>query len=194
MATHLYAVCQAIDLRVIEIRFRDGLDDLLGRTLSQHLGTFLDPKEISSLSSAMKDLICRRLEQTSSMDTARRFEDACAFVTSVALDALSPSPTCHSRPHVSLTHWRKDASCQLTVLYRKIRDDFFADSESGADYLGDGTKRLYLFVRDTLGVRARKGDVARGAPEATIGRSVAMIHEAIRSGRLYGPLLECISV
>jgi phenylalanine ammonia-lyase len=193
MATHLYAACQAIDLRVIEVRFREALGDMLTRTLAQHLGTFLDAKVISSLASTMKDLICRRLEQTSSMDTAHRFEDACAFVTSVALDALVLSPTCHSSPHISLARWRTDATRQLTITYRKLRDDFFANSENAADYLGDGTKRLYLFVRDTLGVRARRGDVALGAPEATIGRSVSTIHEAIRSGKLYGPLLQSIS-
>jgi phenylalanine ammonia-lyase len=196
MATHLYAACQAIDLRVIELSFRAELGNVLAASLELHLGPFLETEEISSLSAKMKEMICRRLEQTTSLDSDARFEDACGFVTSFAVEALSKSTLAYNNnnnPLSSLDQWRISTSTQLAQLYRKTRNDFFVNSSSAESYLGKGTKPLYAFVRKSLGVRARRGDVALGSHEATIGRSVAMIHEAIRSGSMYGPLLESMS-
>lgn len=138
----------------------------------------------------MRSSIWRRLEQTTSVDLEPRWEDAYAFVSSFVLDALtsSASSSTEKSPLNALAAWRSSSAADAVTLTRSIRDAFFLSTTNDAPsptaaYLGR-TRALYDFVRSTVGVKARRGDVYLGKQEVTIGSNVSKIYEAIRSGAI----------
>lgn len=190
-ATHLYCVCHALDLRYLEFAFKDKFNPSVLESLSHHFGEFLDVAALGTLASKIRSAIWRRLEQTTSVDLAPRWEDAFAFVSSLVLDALATSSST-ANPLSSIARWRTISAAAAVQLTRELRDDFFAASTSPTSaYLGR-TRSIYDFVRETVGVKARRGDVFLGRQEKTIGSNVALIYEAIRSGRINAVLVKAM--
>jgi phenylalanine ammonia-lyase len=80
--------------------------------------------------------------------------------------------------------------------YLVHRDAFF-QKPTTPEYLGLGTKRIYLFVREKLGIPLHRGLIEHpvagdkggnkidGRPKKTIGSWVSTIYESIRDGSLY---------
>ncbi|KAK4704308.1 phenylalanine ammonia-lyase, partial [Phenoliferia sp. Uapishka_3] len=184
MSTHLYCCCQALDLRYIEFKFRDSFNPSIHASLTKHFSTFLSTSVISTLALTVQSAIWRRLETTTSTDLVPRWEDAFAHTSSMVLDALSYSSSVDS-PIPAICAWRKESAAGAILMMRKVREEFFAASTSPTtQYLGRGTQGLYTFVREAVGLKARRGDVFLGKQEQTVGTGVSKIFEAIRSGKM----------
>ncbi|GAA5918439.1 hypothetical protein JCM1841_003967 [Sporobolomyces salmonicolor] len=191
LATHLYCVLQAIDLRAIEFEFKKLFDPTLVTSLKQHMGAFLSTDaEVDSLATKVKKALNKRLEQTATYDLVPRWHDAFSSATGVVVEHLAASPaaaaTGSANPLVALHEWKLSSAQTAIALTRQVREQFWTTPSSQAPalhYLGR-TKALYSFVRDEVGVKARRGDVFVGKPEATIGSSVSKIYEAIKSGAI----------
>lgn len=181
-AAHLYAACQAIDLRAIEIKFKNLSYGVIEQCLKET--DLLGDTESTSLARKLTNELHRRLEQTSSMDPQERFQDGVDFVTAQFVQYLSESGKEADNILARIQLWKTNTSSRLETTYQTTRDDYFANSDSSSELLGDGTAKLYSFVRDTLDVRARLGDVAVGAPQETIGSNVSRIYDSIVSGRI----------
>ncbi|GAA5861329.1 hypothetical protein JCM1840_005336 [Sporobolomyces johnsonii] len=195
LATHLYCVLQAIDLRAIEFEFKKLFDPTLATSLKQHFGAFLSTDaEIASLAIKVKKALDKRLDQTATYDLAPRWHDAFSSATGVVVEHLAASPadtTGSANPLVAVTEWKLSSAQTAIALTRQVREQFWTTPSSQApalQYLGR-TRALYSFVRDEVGVKARRGDVFVGKPEATIGSSVSKIYEAIKSGKINGVLV-----
>lgn len=61
-----------------------------------------------------------------------------------------------------------------------------------AEYLGK-SRALYTFVRETVGVKARRGDVFLGKQEQTVGSGVSKIYESVKGGKINSVLVEIMS-
>jgi phenylalanine ammonia-lyase len=89
--------------------------------------------------------------------------------------------------------------------YLRHRDEFF-QKQTTPEYLGQGTKAIYLFVREKLGVPLhrglvehpvagdKQGNVIDGRPKRTIGSWVSIIYEAVRDGSLYAEVFRFLEV
>ncbi|GAA5969160.1 hypothetical protein JCM11641_007492 [Rhodosporidiobolus odoratus] len=197
LATHLYCVLQAIDLRALELDFKAQFEPTLASSLSTHFGAFLPSTEIDSLAVKVQKALNKRFEQTGAYDLLPRWEDAFAFASSVVVDALtrSSSATSAGNPLAAVATWRSTSANAAVSLTRQLRSTFWSTPSSSApalNYLGQ-TKSLYLFIREEVGVKARRGDVFEGKPGETIGRSVARIYEAIKEGRITKVLVEAMA-
>lgn len=133
----------------------------------------------------------RRLEATTSVDLEPRWIDAFGHVTSIVLDALVTTKSTQN-PLPTIAKWRSTSATSAIALARKLKNKFFDSMDSTSptsEYLGK-TKLLYSFVRNTLGVKARRGDVYHGKQEKTIGSNVSLIYNAIKDGRINPVLVE----
>lgn len=194
LSTHLYCACQALDLRYLEFAFKEKFNPSILDSLTTSFSSFLSTEEILTLAPKIRSAIWRRLEQTTSVDLTPRWEDAFAFVSSLVLDALSTSSIKSvESPITSITLWRTTSSTSAVALTKSIRESFFLSNASSvsptSSYLGN-TRPLYEFVRHTLGVKSRRGDVYLGKQEATIGSAVSKIYESIKDGRINRVLVE----
>lgn len=200
LSAQLYCVCMAVDLRVVDLCFRQRLADSTPSLLSAHFSSSLDRAAIDGLSVAVLASVYRTLERSASMDSWYRFVDAFNCAASVVVDALSSTDRGLEGLR-NLAAWKKEAAGQAAELYVRTRDEFFDGSVAPSlAYLGK-TGALYAFVRQDLDVKPRRGDVKCGghqgepvAPppdetltgrrKAAIGSDVSKIHFAIRSGKL----------
>ena len=188
MSTHLYSALMALDLRYIEFAFRDAFNPTILPALISHFSSFLPSSTLANLGPVVQSAIWRRLETTTSVDLVPRWDDAFAHVSSLVLDSLASS-TSSSNPIAAIAAWRTSSADAAVKTMRTVRESFFAGIAAGtpsptAAYLGNGTKALYIFVRGTLGVHARRGDVFLGKQERTVGSGVSSIFESIRSGQM----------
>lgn len=199
LATHLYCVLQAIDLRAIEFEFKKVHRPAIAESLRQHFGAFVSTEaELDALVSKVKKALAKRLDQTASYDLEPRWHDAYSMATGAVVEHLSTSPSLASsamNPLVSLNEWKLESARKAIELTREVRERFWSTPSGSApalEYLGR-TKALYLFVRETVGVKARRGDVFEGKPAATIGSSVSKIYDAIKSGKINQVLIDMLA-
>ncbi|KAI4254647.1 MAG: hypothetical protein L6R42_007106, partial [Xanthoria sp. 1 TBL-2021] len=140
---------------------------------------------------------------TSNKDT----QDRATYIIDMAL-AILTGPLLEN-PQGSLSEaskiaqsWKSKANSLLVETYINTRTEFFT-CQNTSDYLGCASKRMYLFVRKTLGVPFNKGledhptpqepIAADGSRKQTIGSWIGIIYESLRNGQLHEPLMECLA-
>ncbi|ORY75067.1 L-Aspartase-like protein [Leucosporidium creatinivorum] len=194
LATHLYCACQALDLRYLEHTFRAQFDPTILSSLTQRFASFLTSEELNTLTTKLTRTIWRRLEQTTSVDLVPRWDDAFGHVSSLVIEALSTaSKSSTENPIPLLIQWRKELAASAVSLTRSVREAFWSSTTSPTvEYLGR-TKALYSFVRETVGVKARRGDVFLGKQEQTVGSGVSKIYESVKSGRINKVLVDIMA-
>lgn len=197
MSSHLYSVCQALDLRYIEFTFRADFNPTLLPSLTKHFSSFLSTSALATLAPLVIAALWRRLETTTSVDLVPRWDDAFAHASSLILDALASSSS-SSNPIPAIALWRTTSAAAAVALMRDVRTTFFDGVAQGrasptTAYLGHGTRKLYSFVRGTIGVQARRGDVFLGKQEQTVGTGVSRIFDSIKSGKMNAVLVDMMA-
>ncbi|KAL8708124.1 MAG: hypothetical protein Q9220_006978 [cf. Caloplaca sp. 1 TL-2023] len=89
----------------------------------------------------------------------------------------------------------------MAEVFEKSRSRWFEKQET-ANFLGSGSRIMYTFVRQTLNVPLHQGltdhpepqdvSTAHGSKKRTIGSNISIIYEALRSGKLHEPLMQCL--
>lgn len=185
-------MCQALDLRYLEFVFRARFNPTVAISLQRTFGSFLPEAELASLAKKVTSTIWRRLEQTTSVDLEPRWDDAFSHVTAMLVEAFVDS-TSTENPLKLMKTWRAESAAAAVALTREIRESFWTSQTSPtAEYLGK-SRALYTFVRETVGVKARRGDVFLGKQEATIGSSISKIYDSIKSGRINAVLVDIMA-
>ncbi|KAI8455434.1 phenylalanine ammonia-lyase [Phakopsora pachyrhizi] len=176
LSAHLYIVCMAIDLRVIEQIFQQKLSELVPSLLRAHF-----TPHINFPTKALTSAVIRRLEHNSSLDSEARFLDAFKTTSHIILD--------ENIDMSKLKSWPQFASSEISPLYRDTRDGYFdlvsCGKELAEPWMGEETKIFYRFVRQKLGIKPRKGDVVIGQPTGSVSEDVSLIFEAMRSGEIF---------
>lgn len=217
-AAALYVTCQAIDLRVLHITFLETLRPALAETLSRYHphASCTDGTSSSSSSSSSSLLlpvwkaVCDRWYETACLDAAERATEAAtatvpvladyygATTTTTNGDGSSAAPPTTTMNLSTLRDLREAIGQTVYRGYIQHRETFFR-APGSAQYLGDGTRRGYQFVRETLGVPLHCGieeqpgpsdaKMDDGRPKKIIGSWLSVIYEAVRDGRLDDCLL-----
>lgn len=206
LATHLYCVLQAIDLRALEFDFKAAFDPILADSLTSSFASFLPNKSTEALFRKVKKALDKRYGETGQLDLVERWKDAFSFATGVVVEALATSSSASStagNPLAAVHAWSVSTAEAAVRFTLQQREAFWSSHNSPSSsssspapalkYLGNGTKPLYEFVRNEVGVKARRGDVFLGRSEDTIGNGVAKIFEAIRDGRINRVLVEAMA-
>lgn len=199
-AGSIYTGCQGVDLRVMHQTFLRQFEDKALDIFAAVLSDNVSRQALNESFSTFWKALCTKWYETASLDAHERCEQASSTVAIVLLHMPQLSP------FLSLTQWHDVQSrlnAKMLESYRLHRDAFFKKPTT-AQYLGQGTRRLYEFVRGSLGVPMHRGLVEHptprdvdgnmldGRPKKTIGSWISIVYEAICGGRVHDEVMRCI--
>jgi phenylalanine ammonia-lyase len=194
-ACFLYVGCQGLDLRVMHKVFLENFRPVADRVTTKILDPFNHPSNLHA--NLFKGLELAWAE-TASLDASQRCEKVSSSLIPILISAFSDPQYQGRSPSVAeIEKWRRTMQDHMYCYYTKFRADFIKNPTT-MGYLGQGSKRLYNFVRNEIGVPLHQGlvehpmpgdDVLDDRPKKIIGNGVGCIHEALRQGALYESLL-----
>jgi phenylalanine ammonia-lyase len=189
MASYLYILCQALDIRALQAELYDGLDTIITEELSTAFGTFLDDASFQTAASQVKKAMRETLDATSTMDAADRMNKVAASSTTCLVDFFTGHNFAEAvTMGVALTcipAFRAQVASRANNLLLKLRADYLSGAKGAAPasrYLNK-TRTIYEYVRVTLGIRMHGSENASmfsnglGVDDVTIGQNVSLIQE-----------------
>lgn len=196
-ATYLYVLCQALDIRAMDRRYLSAIGPALREITSNIFEVVLrDAVALDKLQSTLLEQVDEQFSLTTSLDTSERFGKIAEAVQSTLTTSLY---THDSLPQpfdalLAIKRWTHQTSTTLHDLFLEHRQAYFAAPDA-TQYLGAASSRMYRYVRQGLQVPFHKGLVDRPTKDnelKTIGSNISIIYQAMRSGRLYDPVLMCL--
>ncbi|KAI0008560.1 phenylalanine ammonia-lyase [Xylariaceae sp. FL0662B] len=189
-ACHLFATCQAVDLRVLHTTFVQKATETIASITTTSFSESLAPEELGALNKALASHVFPAWSSTSKKDLAERCESLASTAVPIVLN--------HTKgPVTDILQW-KDQTAKAAFAIWTETFDAFRLSPHTPNLLGKGSRALYQFVRQDLGVPFHQGfiehptikvDTLNGRPKKTIGSWISIIHDAIKGGSLYAPLI-----
>ena len=201
-ASYLYTVCQALDLRVLQLRFFQALEPALYAVNHQVFGHLLSDSDFDELHLSLWEHVQVTWLLTANKDSKDRFVHLVDSALGVLAQFFISAPeTAVSNARAAVATWKKSALEVVAGVYTTTRAKFF-QQQNTPDFLGQATRDMYVYVRKTLGVPLHQGledhptptnkTAAGGAKKKTIGSWIAVIYEALRNGQLYVSLMQCL--
>ena len=200
-AAYLLTLCQALDLRVLNIRFLMDLEPRLRVYTTDCLNPYLT--ELDQLYSNLWMQFKREYRKTTGIDSTQRFSSIVQSLQPVIIShAYSYSKKDTLLTLETIKQWTEQCSSLSLQSYRTARRIYGANPDA-SDYLAISSKRIYKYIRETLGVSFQISlDAEDGGPELpkrlgslenlTIGAQVSKINSAIQNGAIYVPVMECL--
>ena len=207
-AAHLVAVCQALDLRAMNIKFMESMAPtfkiLVEESFSSHLRRLTS---IENVWSTLWTAFQKSLNSITHLDAPKRFVSATESLQPQILKMIVTSVESIS----ALESWTEKCSTRALNIFSINRDHYFAHSDA-TPYIGIASRRMYQFLRNEVGVpfignetiatprdEAEGFDWGRDGAEqdarkgVTIGGTIAKVYETMRSGQLYHVIMDCVS-
>ncbi|CAI7632183.1 unnamed protein product [Penicillium bialowiezense] len=205
-ATYIYVICQALDLRSLQLEFvklaRPEVDEVT-KLLLQRVNK---PGTQKLSDDAILELIWEELmyhwTQASSKDLPER--SLAAVVGSLGKvwylipesNATNICGECSWK--VCVQQWMDEVNDLLVESYARTRKAFFVRTTT-KNYLCSSSKKFYAFVREGLGVPMHRGIVDHptydsgecAAEKKTIGANITQIYSELRGGGFMEVLMEC---
>lgn len=194
-AACILSQCQALDIRVLYIRFLQTLEPALRAITNETFGPVLG--DVDDLYSDLWLRFKKQLELTTKMDSSSRFEHVIESLQPAILSYAFNSSGNYSSLVPALMQWRDRCSISSLQVYQTSHDDYLANPDP-TEFLGSASKRMHKFVRQELRVPFLaepfdpKTTVTPGSSDAMIGSLISTIHAAIRNGSLYVPVMDCL--
>ncbi|KAF8229019.1 phenylalanine ammonia-lyase [Tricholoma matsutake] len=196
IASYLYALCQALDLRALQKELVAGLTAIASEELATSFGSCLPKHKLQSITSKVCSEMQKTLETTSTMDAPEQMQKVAASSSTILLDFFTGPAFVDSAATGSILAeiplFRSHVASRATLLLDDLRKDYLSGARGAAPasrYLNK-TRPVYEFVRITLGIRMHGSENysrfanGLGVEEVTVGENVSLIHEAIRDGKL----------
>lgn len=217
-ASALYSACQALDLRAMNRIFEARWKETLHKSIDTNFKRFMNDKTINDVKAKAWKCAKQELDRTTALDTKERFEKIMSAVKIPLLDA-----TIHieyiAQPEIFgvILTWCTYATGGAMDLYQSTRNEYFANGDA-SDILGNGSRRLYCFIRHELRIPMHRGIVDYPAPtiptatlesvnrnDATvlngnvdirsdnnIGQWISIIYESIKSNDVISVVVKCL--
>ncbi|OKL61499.1 hypothetical protein UA08_03329 [Talaromyces atroroseus] len=188
MAAHLLALCQALDLRVLRIKFLDAFSQDFLKMTQTAFDPYLKDHDTEFFESLWQGF-CRNLEGLGGEDSATRFKSAVEALQSAILERIVFRETTLT----ALKSWISQCAEKGEDTYEIIRLEY-GTSPQAAPYLGCASARLYKYVREELQIPFVYDDAVLDSARpdgTTIGNMITRICEALQSGALYSVVMEC---
>ena len=213
-AAHLLALCQALDLRAMHIRFLETLGPHFTAKLEEAFPDTWPQKDQSKIAQELWTQFTRHLDSSTETDSSRRFEDVTI--------SLQPMILLHA-PKVAetltrLTGWTSHFSSFAVSVFNDNRANYVLHPDA-TPYLGHASARMYTFVRNTLKIpllqeatvttpvveapgfqlggesesaAVEEGDNVKQQTSPTVGAYITAVYGSMRSGELYKVLGDCL--
>lgn len=199
IASYLYLICQAYDLRALQEEFNAGVITILDEELHSRFAQNLSRQDLASLTSRIVKEVLASLDETTTMDAAARMVKVAASTSTILIDfftqcCFAPDSTMNVGTALALIpSFRASIASRMTSLIDELRRAYLSGARGPAPaskYLKH-TRPLYEFVRLKLGVRMHGSENfnlfanGHGFDESTTGERVTLIYEAIRDGEMH---------
>lgn len=134
------------------------------------------------------------LGRTAHMDSGKRFV---CIMESLQPLILKSTPS-SVETLLAMKSWTERSTNRALELFNITRSHYRSQPDAGP-FSGAATRRMYSFVRGRLGVPFFGEDEIKtrdpadhcGHTAPSVGGFIATVYEAIRSGALYEPVIEC---
>ncbi|GAB7347133.1 hypothetical protein MBLNU459_g3257t1 [Dothideomycetes sp. NU459] len=203
-AASLFILCQALDLRVLQMEFLQEAEIRVKRMVESHFGSVLPNK---SMTEEVFDSVWGSINTvwptTTNFDLAYR----CEKTAEAVLLSIVQSFILHNQHELAdlsvMTKFTTELRTELGVLYDEKRAKMFSEHLTiTPEYLGNASRRMYQFVRVDLGVALHRGLVEHptqplvektmdAKQRRTVGSRISVIYEALRDGRGGRVLMNC---
>ena len=127
LATHLYCVLQAVDLRAMEFEHTKAFEPMVTELLKQHFGALAT----AEVEDKVRKSIYKRLQQNNSYDLEQRWHDTFSVATGAVVEALAGQEVSLA----SLNAWKVACAEKAIALTRSVRDSFWAAPSSSSPAL-----------------------------------------------------------
>ena len=198
-ASYLYALCQALDLRALNLLFTESakreIHELTYETFEYAL---VNEKDKEHLQVETVKQILKQLPMTTHMDSGERFQHVADSVQGSIISflyGLDKGSLDHRVDILDLIReWNVRCADRLRDLFLHTRTDYF-DHPDATPYLCQASTKMYTHVRHVLHVPLHKGladhpDKTNGSK--TLGTYNSIIYEALRDGSLYKVVMSCL--
>lgn len=198
VASYLYLLCQAFDLRALQAEFTTGLHSIVEEELASIFRVYLPDSQRADLAQKIHYTMIVTLDKTTTMDNVDRMEAVAASTTSIFVDFFKkPQHSGSGHPITAdivnlVSTFRSKVASRSVNLLERLRKSFLSGERGRAPasaYLNK-TRPVYEFVRLTLGVRMHGSENyshfanGLGVDDVSVGQNVSRIYEAIRDGQL----------
>ncbi|KAI0000889.1 phenylalanine ammonia-lyase [Russula vinacea] len=192
VATYLYLLCQALDLRAMQAEFEKEFHKIVHSELIANFGSYIPSAEEGSLLKKILGVMLATLDSTTTMDATDRMIKVAASSDSVIMRHFTQLKGPGVIALSGLPCFNKNVAKRATALLTALRDAYLTGAHGPAParlYL-TRTRPIYEFVRITLGIGMHGLENHQLFPDgmdledATLGEKVSLIHEAIRDGQM----------
>lgn len=201
-ASYLYSVCQALDLRVMQIKFFKALEPIFRSDLSESFVDLFSQPELDDLHRNLWEKLMQSWSSKTNMDSEDRFNRVLDSSMAVLVNLFISRDDQTSTSVFSATKlWKCRALSSLSRTYLSTRSRFF-ESQDTTEFLGSAARKMYVYVRQVLKVPFHKGledhptptprVPEKGEAKRTIGSWISIIYESLRSGDLHAALMEAL--
>ncbi|KAG4428446.1 hypothetical protein IFR05_016070 [Cadophora sp. M221] len=200
-SAYLYCLCQALDLRAMDARFMARLKPEVEELTLQTFSGFVSSAQLSRLHIAIWKTLQDSLATSASKDSSERFLGAAQEVQHIVVGYVGTSTTPPPKPLDIIATWTATLANTLENTFNANRTSYLANPDA-TSYLGKASKIMYLFVRNKLGVPMHRGIVdhpnfgsgslEENMKKSNTGSRISCIYQAIKDGRIVGPILDCL--
>ncbi|KAM5366922.1 hypothetical protein ACJA88_011783 [Fusarium oxysporum] len=195
-AAHLFAVCQALDLRVIHMTYLKALRTKLVSKVLPFLNGF-DDQVAEGIYERLHETIVKSWNASACFDLQER----CKILSKETIPVLRDHLEEHEMHFVSTRPLQRDLENLAYPTFTQTRSEFFVKPPT-KQFLGRASLGLYCFVREELGVHFHQGLVehpgrkasgkVNGRKKRTIGSWVSIIFTALTNDQVWGHLVEAL--
>ena len=195
-AAYLFALCQALDLRALNIRFLSALEPVLEDITVE----FFEPLVVDTqlLHGELWLQFKKAYANTTGVDSSQRFVQM--------MQTLQPTILAHAIATLkddaglvpAIKQWTERCSNLSFEIFQSTRSSYGAKPDA-SEFIGSASKRVYGFVRFQLGVpfkiasiESNRAESISGLDDGPLGGLVSKIHCAIQSGALFVPVMDCL--
>ena len=200
-AAHLVALCQALDLRVMNIRYLEALHpEFCTMAQMAFAGVLKDLTQLEKFRAVLWATLKKGLDQTTGIDSTQRF--------TVIADSLQPVvlkfTVASTETLLALQLWTRQFAVSALRIFNLNRDLYVAQPDA-TPFLGMASRSMYRFVRKGLSVPFLEETTIRTpsveqidigldemASMPTIGSFITTVYQALRTGALYVVVMECL--
>lgn len=217
-ASYIYCLCQALDLRVMQVQIHANIAAALWKLTKEHFGAIIAQRPLEELQSLIRSHVSQQLYGSVTNDSCIRFKRIAESTQAVLVTFFTTSGYVKENGESAInlsviTEWASSASSLMLTIFEETHDAIFTKCETPA-YLGMAAKRIYKHVREKLQIPLNRGlvdypsvrdectvdtfqehggtiDMPRSS-KLLVGDSVSRIYDSLRSGDLISTVMECL--
>lgn len=204
IAAHLIAVCQAVDIRAMNIKFfetfRPEFDGIFKKAYPHQPSSSVDLDALRQelLTKLWKQLI-KYFESTVNMDAKDRFTSIALSLRNILID----DPVYHNahNTYETMQEFCRNLAASMYESWIAHRDAYMVHGDA-AGLLGYGSQQMYRFIREDLAIPFLCSDRIRTPSEQngisieeapTVGSYTTIVYQAIRGSAFKGVLLKLVA-